>query len=331
MENRSQDIPRQGERWTSIQSRRDNAGEATRMFVSHVRHYFSSLPLLSILAIAIPILTNVLDILTLIAPTHDMYFYQWCHLSITSIYRYQVQRLLLYPLVHPGTSILITNLILLVPYISVHERRKGSLCLLYELVVIFTLLPAVLYLFIVSLGISLTDIADDRLGVATTSGLSVWVIALSFWSMLDEQSRGEVTNHSLFGVVPLPSKTIPFLLVVFYFFLMPDSSLILHLCVAGIVYLYSYRQLPSNLRPTNEMYRQYENQSWLRLLTTHPKYINVESASSGNGYLPVTTSDARGSSSSAFRVNTSSISSPPPPASNPRSNFPGHGYTLTDD
>ncbi|KAI8340705.1 hypothetical protein BC941DRAFT_467872 [Chlamydoabsidia padenii] len=317
------DIPSQTDqpeqqRWSSITSRRDRAGEATRMFITHVRHYLSSLPLISLLTIIIPLFTNLLDVITLIGPTQDMLLYESLCLSITRIMNnFEVYRLFLYPLVHANTTLLVTNLILLIPYISAHERKKGSLFVLFELVCLYTILPGIIYLLVISLLTTVTTIGA-YVGTIASSGLSVWTVGLSLWTMLD----GDTTNHSLFGVIPLPAKAIPFLIIGFYFFLVPDSSVILHLVAAGIGYLYFNHRLPAILTPTNEKCRQYEDLRWTNLLTKHPKFVSVDTA--GDGYLPVSSvNNHRVASTTPYTVNTQQSGSP--------SNFPGQGYTLSDN
>lgn len=69
------------------------------------------------------------------------------------------------------------------------------MCLLYELFSLFTLLPAIMYIVVIVLITSLVDMSGVFLGVAACSGLSTWTVALSLWTMLDDEARGEVTKH----------------------------------------------------------------------------------------------------------------------------------------
>ncbi|ORZ11822.1 hypothetical protein BCR42DRAFT_420706 [Absidia repens] len=322
MEGAPQNTNQQGQQWTSS---RDRAGEATRMFVTHIRHYFNSLPLISVLTIIIPLFANLLDVITFIGPTHNTFIYEWFYLSQTKIiYHLQVYRLIFYPLVHVNVTSLLTNLLLLIPYISAHERKKGSVCLLHELLCLFTLLPAIMYIVVIVLITSVLDMSGVFMGVAACSGLSTWTVALSLWTMLDEDARGEATTHSLFGVIPLPPKSIPFLIIAFYFFLVPDSSLILHLCAASVAYFYFHHRLPSVLEPTNEKCRHFENHRWTKLLSNHPKFISVDTSAHSGSYLPVTSNGVgNGSTTSYTQQSTSSASA--------TTNFPGQGYTLSED
>lgn len=123
------DSDRQEQGWSSINSRRDRAGEATQMFIAHVRHYLSSIPLISLGVIIIPTVTNLLDIITLIGPTHNMNLVEWFHLSVTKIiYHFQGKHIL-------GTYCLMTDLAFVqygasVPTgfvsISAHEHHVAS-------------------------------------------------------------------------------------------------------------------------------------------------------------------------------------------------------------
>ncbi|CAO3577097.1 unnamed protein product, partial [Absidia cylindrospora] len=262
-------------------------------------HYFNSLPLISVLTIIIPLFANLLDVITFIGPTHNTFIYEWFYLSQTKvIYHLQVYRLLFYPL--------------------------GSICLLHELLCLFTLLPAIMYIVAIVLITSLLDMSGVYMGIAACSGLSTWTVALSLWTMLDEDARGEATTHRLFGVIPLPPKSIPFLIIAFYFFLVPDSSLILHLCAASVAYLYFHHRLPSILEPTNEKCRRLENHRWTNLLSNHPKFISVDASAHGGSYLPVTSNAVGSGSTTSYTQQSSSSASP-------AANFPGQGYILSED
>jgi hypothetical protein len=97
--------------------------------------------------------------------------------------------------VHNNTTLLLTNLILLVPYVSTQERKKGSICILYELVVLYTILSGVVYLVFSTLLTIAAHMSGMYLSNARFSGLSVWTVGLSMWAMLDGQAQGDAPNH----------------------------------------------------------------------------------------------------------------------------------------
>ncbi|KAI9306902.1 hypothetical protein BJ944DRAFT_262775 [Cunninghamella echinulata] len=299
-------------RWTSVASNRDRAGEATRTFITHIQNYFTSLSFVAFAAFLTTLCATLIDFLALLGSYHTPFLFDWFSLSINKVlYHFQIYRLILYPIVNIHISLLITNLIIVIPYISKHERRYGSLRTLYELGVLFTLIPGVMY--IIAMGLITGFTTYKYIDISGCSGLSGWAVGLSLLTMLHEQSEGIETDHSLFGVVPIPSRMVPGFIFAFYLFLVPDSSIILNLSSALIAYLYATKRLSSKILPLEDTYRHYENHALFKSLTTFRNFISIDSI----GYLPVASTNVP----IVTAATSSSTNSAP---------FPGQGHRLGD-
>ncbi|KAI9311790.1 hypothetical protein BX666DRAFT_1844083, partial [Dichotomocladium elegans] len=144
------------------------------------------------------------------------------------------------------------------------------------------------------------------------SGISAWTVGLSVWmAMDDEQSNDRM--QVLFGVIRIPGRFIPHMMILYYFLLMPDLSLILHLLAAGSTYLYASKKMSSRLFPSDDVYRSYEQRNWLARIVNHPRFVAIDNTS---GYLPIAAPSAH-IHGSAPLVNTS-----------PPGGFPGQGRRL---
>ncbi|ORX49545.1 hypothetical protein DM01DRAFT_1338215 [Hesseltinella vesiculosa] len=172
-------------------------------------------------------------------------------------------------------------MIFLIPFLSRYEYKAGSLQVLYEFIGLYTVLPAFVYVAAIWV--------IDRLSVTLflgregCTGLSGWVMGLAVATSLQSDQS---TQHSLFGVIPLPPKALPGLVLVFYTFLVPGTSLVLHLAVAAIAYLYHTQQWPRQLLPSQQLFDRLERNPWLTFLTSHPHYIKAD-----HQYLPISTND----------------------------------------
>ncbi|CAO3608633.1 unnamed protein product [Cunninghamella blakesleeana] len=291
---------------------RDQVGEATRTFLTHIRSYLSSLTLVAFGSILIPICVSLINLLLSIGFQHNHLLYSWVYLSVSEIiYHFQVYRLILFPIVTNNASFLFTNLLIITPYISKHERRYGSLRTLYELSVLFTLIPALVYVTLFGLIIGSSSTLQ-YVSVAGCSGLSGIAVGLSLLTMLNEQSDGIETTHSLFGVVPISSRIVPGLIFAFYFFLVPDSSVFLNLASAIVAYLYATKQLTTKILPSDDTYRHYESHALTKSLTTFRNFVSIDST----GYLPVSTNNVIPATTSTNPATSA--------------HFPGQGHRLGD-
>ncbi|KAI7878077.1 hypothetical protein K492DRAFT_133192 [Lichtheimia hyalospora FSU 10163] len=150
----------------------------------------------------------------------------------------------------------------------------------------------------------------------TFAGLSAWTVGLAVWSAMEEQAEGQSNDRMLFGVIRIPGHIVPHLIIVFYFFLMPDLSLIIHLITAGIVYCYVKHKLPPRLIPSEDTYRNYEQHPWLGRAVNHGRFISVDNTS---GYLPIANSSSQHLSADTTTAPSSSYTP-----------FSGQGQRLGD-
>ncbi|KAI8060551.1 hypothetical protein BC940DRAFT_152033 [Gongronella butleri] len=271
--------------WATVHNSRTRAGEATRTFLSHVQSYVLGLPLMTRATVFVSVAISGVDLALRILNWNTIY--ELFRLSmIQVIYQLQVHRVLVYPFVASFPTFLITDLILLIPYLAQHEQAVGTLPIVYELVSLYTVVPAVVYVVLVWLVDSLST--NWLVGFNGCAGLSGWVIGLAIGTMLRNADRP--TQHSLFGLIPIPPHLLPWLIILFYLFLVPDTSLILHLVIAAISYLYHTRQWPRVWTPCPQMYQRIEQHPQMGFLTMHPNFVKTGS------YLPVSTSDSSPSS-----------------------------------
>ncbi|KAI9490846.1 hypothetical protein BDB00DRAFT_915573 [Zychaea mexicana] len=152
------------------------------------------------------------------------------------------------------------------------------------------------------------------------AGLSGWVVALSAWSAMEEEAEGQTNDRMLFGVIRIPGRVMPYMIIGFYFFLVPDTSLVLHLLAAGTAYLFMKNKIPPRILPSSDFYKHYESRPWLERVTNNSRYVSVDSAT--EAYLPI------------HNTSSSHISNSSTPAShnvNVSGGFPGQGVRLGDE
>ncbi|KAI8391581.1 uncharacterized protein BYT42DRAFT_610790 [Radiomyces spectabilis] len=294
---------------------RERLGQSTRIFLDHLKHHLLSLPFVTTAALIAPIVVAVLDLVGHLI-TGTGWISHFCSLYVSPvIHSGQVQRLVLYPLARPSLSLTFTNLLLLVPFLSAMEKKKGSLSILWFCFTLFTIIPAIIYVIVVALYAYSARMPEHlaRYGCAGTSG---WVVALAVWSTLEDEQEDNLQDRMLFGAIRLPAKIIPGLIILFYFFLVPDTSLLLHLSNAGIAYLLAMKRLPPFLVLSAETCRRYEENGMMNRFVHCRGYISVD-GSEQSGYLPISTTSSTmpGTSSSGQNASTSP-------------SFPGAGRRL---
>lgn len=149
--------------------------------------------------------------------------------------------------------------------------------------------------------------------------------------------RWLMRHFRLFGVIRIPGHIVPHLIIAFYFFLMPDLSLIIHLITAGIAYSCKWKhwldekechswyvypdaknKLPPRLVPTEDTYRHYEQNPWLGRAVNHGRFISVDNTSA---YLPIANTSSQHLSADTTTTTPSSSSYTP---------FSGQGQRLGD-
>ncbi|KAI7871305.1 hypothetical protein BDF14DRAFT_1218251 [Spinellus fusiger] len=231
----------------------------------------------------------------------------------------------LYPLASPGMVLVINNLLLSVPYMTRLEHKEGSFRALWILLFIYGLLPGMAYVVLVAVLVSLHHSLQGSLVWTVSEGFSVFAVALSVASVLqEEEEHGQVQDHMLLGAIRVPGRAVPALILVFYFFLAPNTSILLHLCAALAGYLYATHRLPSVLLPIDESIRQQEEEGWLQKIAGTRRYVRAD----GSGpYLPI---------HSTAPLPPYAFSTAPSPSAPPSTTpsavraFPGEGNRLGD-
>lgn len=64
---------------------RDQVGEATRTFLTHIRNYLTSLTLVAFASILIPLCVSLIDLLLSLSFQHTHLLYDWFYLSVSKV------------------------------------------------------------------------------------------------------------------------------------------------------------------------------------------------------------------------------------------------------
>ncbi|KAI7852065.1 hypothetical protein BDC45DRAFT_444574 [Circinella umbellata] len=193
------------------------------------------------------------------------------------------------------------------------ERKHGTLKLAWLLITFYTCGIGLVY--IVLLGIFRTSTV--WIESSYVAGLSGWAVALSVWSAMEDESEGQSNDRMLFGVIRIPGRVMPYLIIAFYLFLVPDTSLLLHLLAAGVAFIYFTKRIPSRFLPSDDMYKHYEGRTWLERVTSSTRFVSMDAATSG--YLPI------------HNATSSHISTPAVSHNVNVGGFPGQGQRLGDE
>ncbi|ORZ01009.1 hypothetical protein BCR43DRAFT_433178 [Syncephalastrum racemosum] len=197
------------------------------------------------------------------------------------------------------------------------ERKQGTLRLAYLLGIVFTLGVSILLLG--SLGWF-----DSPSFLQSCSGLSGWVVALAFWSAKEDEAEGIVNDRMLFGVLRVPGRFMPILVLIFYLFLVPGTSLLTHLFSAALAYCYATKRLPERILLSDDAIRQCEQKAWLKPVVSASRFVPLEAAS--RDYLPIASNAGLVSGFST----ASSAAAAVPSSATPQAPFPGEGRRLGD-
>ncbi|KAI9272636.1 hypothetical protein BDA99DRAFT_498832 [Phascolomyces articulosus] len=201
------------------------------------------------------------------------------------------------------------------------ERKHGTIKLAWLLITFYTC--GIGFIYVVLLGIfKVSTIWIDSNYVA---GLSGWAVGLAVWSAMEEESEGQSNDRMLFGVIRIPGRVMPYLIIVFYLFLVPDTSLLLHLLAAAVAYLYFTKRIPARLLPSDDVYKHYEGRPWLERITNNSRYVSMDAAT--GGYLPI-----HNATSSHISANNSQVTHNVNVGGGSSNNsFPGQGIRLGDE
>lgn len=192
----------------------NNNGDATRMFMTHVKEMLLSLPPFSVFALIAPYVIYLLDSILLLVYSQSIS--QWCFLSVEKVlnglqgnyyyYYYYftiikslknllVQRLVLYPLSSTSFAKLLITTIWLLPELYKLEKRHGTIKVAWLTLLLYTLLPGLGYVILITAISFSMPTYDQGLKDVVYAGMTGWVVALIFWSYLEDDRNGSSDNR----------------------------------------------------------------------------------------------------------------------------------------
>ncbi|RDI84199.1 hypothetical protein Vi05172_g5827 [Venturia inaequalis] len=214
-------------------------------------------------------------------------FQHWAQLIPTEVIAGGMHRINTYPLLHLGLIHTVSNLIALAPLLERFEAEHGSLVTLILFTGPFSTFPAGLYVLI----------SHFLLHTNTpVEGASIWIFLLLSSQILSLAKTQPYLQIPEYGVLPrayrIPTAVLPLLLILATSFLslihvLPPTSILGHLCGAGIGYLWGLGYIKF-LAPPEKILRWIEGK--LNLLGRIPHYVSVDQKVYGRyGVLPQTT------------------------------------------
>ncbi|KAI7901685.1 uncharacterized protein BX663DRAFT_487396 [Cokeromyces recurvatus] len=252
-------------------------------------------------------------------------FSHWSYLDFdNSVLKLQIFRFIIYPF---STSSLLELLIIplwLIPEMYKLEKKQGSLKFLWTLLLIFTILPGIAFVFIMKI-ITIDWFNNGRTQIGfSCHGMTGWVVGLIFWSyLIEDESEQQDRMYGrivIAGAIRIPKKYWPIFVFVFFVFLVPGIPILLNISASIMALLYVKGKFEF-LMPSNEKFIEYEEKTWLRFLTNASNYVSINSAGSG-GYLPLFM---------PATPTTNTATHPNPSTANSSANtdrFPGQGIRL---
>ncbi|OCK84881.1 hypothetical protein K432DRAFT_378124 [Lepidopterella palustris CBS 459.81] len=189
--------------------------------------------------------------------------------GITTMYRLNT-----FPLMHLGFLHLLFNVLALTPLLERFEAEFGTLVTLVLFTGPFGLLPGGLYVLI-ERGLLRSN--------TTVMGASIWVFLL----LSSEAVKTYKANPNFtIGTYKIPTWSTPIFLILVLSFLIPNTSLIGHLCGAAVGYIWALNYIKF-LVPPEKILRFIESK--LNLLGRLPHYVSVDQKTYGRyGVLPTT-------------------------------------------
>ncbi|KAF2278264.1 uncharacterized protein EI97DRAFT_394488 [Westerdykella ornata] len=200
---------------------------------------------------------------------------EWASLEPDKVNFGTMHRLNLFPLIHLGFFHMIFNIIALAPLLERFESEFGTLVTLLLFTGPFGTLPGGIYTLLEKFILRSNT---------TVMGASIWVFLL----LASEAMKTHKANpHFSIGPYKIPTWTTPLILILLTSILVPNVSLIGHLCGAGIGYLWATNTIKF-LVPPEKLLRWLEAK--LNLLGRLPHYVSVDQKTYGRyGVLPSST------------------------------------------
>ncbi|KAF2261013.1 hypothetical protein CC78DRAFT_522564 [Lojkania enalia] len=197
---------------------------------------------------------------------------EWASLIPDKVGLTSMHRLNTFPLMHLNFLHMIFNIFALAPLLERFEAEFGTLVTLALFTGPFGLLPGGIYVLLEKYVLRSNT---------TVMGASVWVFLLLASEAMKTQKANP--NFSI-GPYKIPTWTTPLILVFIISFLVPNVSLVGHLCGLGIGYLWALGYIKF-LVPHEKILRWVEGK--LNLLGRLPHYVSVDQKTYGRyGVLP---------------------------------------------
>ncbi|PGH10216.1 rhomboid protein 2 [Helicocarpus griseus UAMH5409] len=233
---------------------------------ARLRSYILRLPLFTRAVLLFIAVFWVLEIQTLWSVT------QWGALIPSETGLSSMYRLNTYPIIHNGLFHAFWNLLALTPLLERFEAEHGTLTSVALFVGPLSTLPAGLYLFVEKVILR---------GNTAVLGSSVWIFLLLG---IEAIKTFQMNPHFVLGSYRIPTWTTPLFLIVIVFALVPNTSLLGHLCGVSVGYVFGLGYLKF-LVPPEKILRWIEGK--LNLLGRLPHYVSVDQKTFGRyGILP---------------------------------------------
>ncbi|KAK4510672.1 t-SNARE coiled-coil homology domain-containing protein [Mucor velutinosus] len=247
-------------------------------FLDHVKQYLTTIPPVTKIALYTPIIICILD--RIVFPLLSLQFDISSLISLNAV-SFQVYRLVLYPFATNSFIQLFIIDIWLLPELYKLEKKQGSLRFLWILLVLFTIIPGIVYSLVMA-SITAGKLNTHILFVWDCRGMAGWVVGLVFWSYLEDEEDQQ--DRMIAGAIRMPKKMWPVLVFIFFIFLVQDASVFLNISAAIVGFLYAKGKL-GFLVPSEDKFNEYESKSWLQFFTRSHNFVSIDSA--GNSYLPI--------------------------------------------
>ncbi|EPB86947.1 hypothetical protein HMPREF1544_06270 [Mucor circinelloides 1006PhL] len=281
-------------------------------FLDHVKQYLATIPPVTRFALYTPIVVCIFD--RIVFPLLSLQVNISSFISLNAV-SFQVYRLVLYPFATNSFIQLFIIDIWLLPELYKLERKQGSLRFLWILLVLFTIIPGIVYSLVMA-SITAGKLNTHMPFVWDCRGMAGWVVGLVFWSYLEDDGQDQ-QDRMIAGAIRMPKKMWPVFVFIFFIFLVQDASVFLNISAAIVGFLYAKGKL-GFLVPSEDKFIDYESKSWLQFFTRSHNFVSIDSA--GNSYLPIFM---------PANANTPIVpSSTNSNSNNTHSQFPGQGVRL---
>ncbi|TQE10833.1 hypothetical protein C1H46_003533 [Malus baccata] len=194
-------------------------------------------------------------------------FYEVCFSPSDVVSRFQVYRIFTSIIFHGSVLHVLFNMMALVPLGSELERIMGTVRLLY-MIILLAISNAVLHLLIALL-VSYNPIHPSQY---LMDECAIGFSGILFSMIVIETSLSGHQSRSVFGLFNVPAKWYAWILLVVFQVVMPNVSLLGHLCgiLSGFAYTYS---LLNFLIPGTSFYSKIEASSLFSSCVRRPKFI----------------------------------------------------------